>query len=261
MTFSTFHHLIAEPGVRFVPRELGARFASVLGATAIDEAQRLRYCGGWLWRDGDEKTVALLEEQATELDIRCHAITTEGEVVAERAERVITADLDGGRIYFELPGELIDVAESEVLALDLGIVGETQAPRNAQQEEMHRWAEGMLAGLSFPHIREGLLGCGLARPNPQVFLAVPDRDQLLCIERGTRFPTLVEEAGPQALDALLLFLDRLLAALPEGRALPEVTRFWNDGKIEPVLRHRIEERENRLSWLVAWLRVGEAREG
>ncbi len=261
MTFSTFHHLIAEPGTRFVPRELGARFAPVLGSTAIDEAQRLRYCGGWLLRDGDEETVAQLQKEAMELDIRCHAITTEGEVVAEATERVLTADLDEGRIFLELPGELIDVAESEVMALDLGVVGAPQTPRNTQQEEMHRWAEGMLVGLSFPHIREGLLGCGLARPNPQVFLAVPDREQFLRIERGTRFPTLLEEAGPQALDALLLFIDRLLTALPEGRALPEVTQFWSDGAIERVLRRRIEERENRLSWLKAWLRVGGTREG
>ena len=236
-----------------MPRDLGGRFAPIIGATAIDEAQRLRYCGGWLWRDGDAELVDRLRIEAEGSGVACQVHVTDGEIEPETTERVLTASLEDGHLFLEIPNELVDVPVEVVLALDIGVVGETRHARTPSEEEMHRWAEGMLAGLSFPLVREALLGCGLGRPNPQIFLALPERPRFLRIERGTRFPALIAETGPQALDGLLHFLDHLLAELPVGRALPEVTRFWEEGGIEPVLRYRIEERENRLSWLRAWL--------
>jgi len=248
-----FHHLIAAPGERFVPRELAARFAPIVGSNAVDEAQRLRYCGGWLWRDGEEERVALLAEAAREHGLRALLHRTAGPVRPEATERVVTAELDGGTLLLELSHELVEVSPEEVAALDLGIVGTSQWARTPAEEQMRRQAEAMMMGLRFPRQREALHGCGLARPNPQLFLALADRERFLRIERGTRFPALVAEAGPHGIDGLLVFIDRLLAALPAGRALPEVSRFWSEGRIEPLVRHRIEERENRLSWLRAWL--------
>lgn len=247
------HHLIIEPGETFVPRALGARFAPIVGATAIDEAQRLRYAGGWLWRDGDEETVEALAEVARDEGLAIRRLHSDGRVDPVRTERVLTADLERGHLFLETAHELVDVAVDSIDALDICVVGEPRAARRPKEEEMHRWAEGMLMGLSFPQQREALLGCGLARPNPQVFIVVGER--FLRIERGTRFPALIEETGPQALDSLLLFIDRLLAILPPGRALPEVERFWSEGVIEPVLHHRVEQREQRLTWLRAWLEV------
>jgi len=256
-----FHHLLAAPGERFVPRELAARFAPIIGSNAVDEAQRLRYSGGWLWRDGDEETVARLAEAARAHGVRALSHRTMGPVRPEATERVVTAELEGGKLLLELAHELLDLSPSEVLALDIGIIGSMQGARTPREEELRRNAEAMLMGLSFPRQREALHGCGLSRPNPQVFLALPERDRFLRIERGTRFPTLVAEAGPQAIDGLLHFIDRLLAELPPGRALPEVTLFWAEGRIDPLVRHRIEERENRLSWLRAWLERSAAGEG
>lgn len=253
-----FHHLIAAPGERFVPRELAARFAPIVGATALDLAQRLRYSGGWLWRDGEEGTVERLAAAAREHGIRCAALRTEGPIPPEATARVVTAELEGGRLLLELAHELVDISPAEVSALDLGIIGTRQPARTPKEEELHRYAEMALIGLSFPRQREALHGCGLSRPNPQLFISVEGRERFLRIERGTRFPLLVAESGPQAIDALFTFIDRLLAELPPGRALPELSRYWSEGTIEPLVFHRIEERENRLTWLRAWLR---SREG
>jgi hypothetical protein len=201
--------------------------------------------------------VARLAEATLAHGVRCLPHRTIGPVAPEATERVVTAELEGGRLLLELAHELIDVAPEEAQALDIGIIGSPQGARTPREEELRRHAEAMMMGLSFPRQREALHGCGLSRPNPQLFLALSGRARFLRIERGTRFPTLVGEAGPQAIDGLFLFIDRLLAALPPGCALPEVTQYWRDGTIDPLVRHRIEERENRLSWLRAWLTISE----
>jgi len=254
---NSFSHLIAVPGSRPKARELARHTAPVFDVTRLDEAQRLRYCGGWYLRDGTATVADELEKILVQQEIAAIRLQTPEPIAPVNPERVISADLENETLFLETSRELVDVKIASLRAIDLGVVGESQSALNQQQAEMHRWAEAMLTGLSYPEIRASLLGCGLRRPNPQGFLAVPERERLLRVERGTRFPVLCQESGPQALDSLLLFIDRLLTAAAPGVALPEVTTFWHDAVIEPVLRHRIEERDQRLSWLSTWLQHSE----
>ncbi len=250
---NVFTHLIAVPGSRAKARELARHTAPVFNVTQLDEAHRLRYCGGWYLRDGTAAVADALEEILVQQELAVIRIQTPEPIPPANPERVISADLENETLFLETSRELVDVEISSLQAIDLGVIGESQPALNQQQAEMQRWAEAMLTGLSYPEIRSSLLGCGLRRPNPQVFLAVPERERLLKVERGTRFPALCQESGPQALDSLLLFIDRLLTTAAPGVALPEVTDFWHDAAIEPVLRYRIEEREQRLSWLSMWV--------
>ncbi len=253
---SDWHHLIVQPGAKFVPRQLARRFAPILGRTAIDEAQRLRYSGGWLFRDGEAETVALLAEVCEADGVAATAFVTPLPIPPTLVDRIVSAEFDGERLILETPLEQIECSIGDVIALDLGVIGDALGARDQKQQEMHRWAEGALLGLSFRQVRGSLLECGLGRPIPQAHLVIRGRRPFLRIERGTRFPRQTEAGGSQALDNWLHFFDQFKNAIPPDRVLPEVESFWRDGIIEPVLWHRIEERESRLAWLRSWVDHG-----
>ena len=97
------HHLIAHPGATFVPRELAGAFAPLLRRTALDEALRLRYCGGWLIRDSDEETVAALRAAVDQVGIAASTVVTESPIEPAAIERVLSVSLDGDRMQVPFP--------------------------------------------------------------------------------------------------------------------------------------------------------------
>ena len=248
-----WHHLLVPPGVAFVPRQLAGELARALGRVALDEAQRLRAGAGWILRDEEGDAVEQGARVLTDFGLPFERFTTVEPIAPAEFSRVRVARLEAGTLTAELHRESVTVDLAEIVAVDLFVVGQPRPALDKRGQEMQRWAEGMLIGLSYPALRQALFDAELSRPDLQAYIALPGRRSFLRIERGTRFPDLDLAESPQGLDRWLLFFDRLLASTPAERVLPEARAFWERAETNAVVRVRREEREQRRSWLRTWL--------
>ena len=250
-----WHHILAHPDAEIAPRTLARAIAPHVHRTAIDETQRLRYSGGWIWRDEpDERIADHVARECAALSIDHIRLTTDAPIPLTPIEPVVRLDLEEDVLIAEVPGEVVEFSFRDVTALAVGVTGTRRGALDAKERGVHRQVEGMLMGLSFTEVRAALLETGLARPQPQAYLALAGRAPLLRLERATQFPTLTRESGSAiGLDGWLAFVDRALEALPARRILPGVREFWNGGAIDPLLWDPAEHREPRLAWLRHWL--------
>ncbi|HIA27432.1 MAG TPA: hypothetical protein EYN79_04820 [Planctomycetes bacterium] len=252
MTGDRQHHLLLAPHEILKPREFACQVAAQLERTIPDETVRLRYCGGWLLRGGDEQELAIHLRASEALDLRCRTLITEGPPEPPLLLRVVEATLGDGTITVSTPHGKRSVPLAAVSAVDLGIIGRPQGSLPPKEAEMKRHAEAMLIGLKQGAQRQGLIESGLKRPNPVLAVATRDWPEILVIERGTRFPDLAAAGGEQAIDNLLDFIDRIAPDLDEAAILPGFDRFWRQGVTEGVIRHRFEEHLARHGWLYHW---------
>lgn len=251
----TWHHILAHPDATFPPRTLARAIAPLVHRTVIDETQRLRYSGGWIWRDEPEvEIVERIASACEELGIPIARSETDAPIPPSPVEPVASAHVADERLFLTTPFRSLEVPVEECLACALGMTGTPRGKLDEKQEQVQRQVETMLIGLSHPHVRSAILGTGLTRPRPQVYLALAGLSPLFAIERTTRGPRQEEgSAGAIGLDGWLAFVDQLLAVLPDDRILPGIREFWEGGPIDPLLWDPPEHREPRLAWLRHWL--------
>jgi len=260
-----WHHILAHPDAIFPPRELARAMAGGVRRTVLDETQRLRNCGGWIWRDEPEEEVAdAVEAACREVGVRMFRCETVSPIQLCPVTPVEAAALDGQGLRLRWRRGELEAPVESALALMIGVTGQPRGRLGPREEQVHRQVESMLSGLSFHHLRAALHGSGLTRPRPQLYLGLPGQVGLLRLERDTRFEGPSGEtaddgtdggASAIGLDRWFAFVDRLLAAVPEDRILPGVREFWREGELDAVLWDPPEHREPRLSWLHHWLEL------
>jgi len=258
---SRFHHVLISPGHRYQPVEIARLTAPILGKVLFDETRRMKVCGGWWLRDGEEQQGQAIARVATQQ--RAPFLHVESATPSPRVEiiRTIRISLDDDRLKLVTPRQERQIPVSSIRALDLSLSAEDaddaqEGDLDARRARILRGlAEAMMMGTPAGDLLEKISESQLINPQPRLLLLGPD-PQAWAIDRSTVFPDLASQGAVQSLANLLRFSGIVIGSLHQDRTTPETRALWRQLDLSGIRRDSLEEQQARIEALHMWIQHG-----